>query len=66
MTLSETWRKAQASNGSGNCVEVKLESGRVYVRDSKPNGTGAVNWFTIEEWTAFLDGAKGGEFDLPK
>lgn len=66
MTLSKTWRKAQASNASGNCVEVRMENGRVYLRDSKPDGTGVVNWFTTAEWAAFLDGAKGGEFDLPE
>jgi hypothetical protein len=60
------WRKASFSNGTGgnNCVEVAhLEVG-VAVRNSK-NRAGAQLMFTVGEWTAFLSGAKAGEFDRP-
>lgn len=57
------FRKAIASNPSGNCVEVaELEDGNVAVRHSgAPNGV--ANIFTPGEWDAFLDGARNGEFD---
>jgi len=58
-----SFRKAAASSNGGNCVEVALlpDGGRA-VRDSKDQG-GPVLRFTQAEWSAFLDGAKGGEFD---
>ncbi len=34
----------------------------VAVRDSK-NPSGAILFYTPEEWSAFIDGAKKGEFD---
>lgn len=56
------WRKASASAGNGQCVEVAALVGGVAVRDSKdPNGP--VLRFTRTEIAAFLDGAKAGEFD---
>ena len=56
------FRKATASNPSGNCVHVaELEDGRVAVRHSDP--TGPAIMYTPAEWDAFLDGAKRGEFD---
>lgn len=60
---SLTFRKAAASSNGGNCVEVALlpDGGRA-VRDSK-NRRGPVLLFTHTEWSAFLHGAKGGEFD---
>jgi len=57
------WFKSTASACSGNCVEVCFEEAGVAVRDSK-NPAGAVLHFTRGEWTAFLDGAGKGEFDL--
>ena len=57
------WRKAAASTGNGACVELAPgESESVYLRDSK-NPKGAVLTFTRKEIAAFLEGAKGGEFD---
>jgi hypothetical protein len=58
-----SFRKATASSNGGNCVEVALlpDGGRA-VRDSKDQ-QGPVLRFTRAEWSAFLDGAKGGEFD---
>ena len=56
------WRKSSHNNGQGQCVEVARLGTAVAVRDSK-NPTGAVLVFTPAEWTAFLTGAKAGEFD---
>ena len=57
------WRKSRHSGGA-NCLEVRLDAGHVRVRDSK-DPRGAVLTFTRDEWVAFVDGAKDGEFDLP-
>jgi hypothetical protein len=57
------WRKAAASSGNGTCVELApSRTGVVFLRDSK-DPEGAVLTFTRAEIAAFLDGAKGGEFD---
>jgi hypothetical protein len=58
------WRKsARSAANYDNCVEVAFVAGAVAVRDSKqPDGPVLV--FTAEEWDAFVDGAKDGEFDL--
>jgi Domain of unknown function (DUF397) len=57
------WRKSQASNPSGNCVEVAaLPSGDVAVRNSRhPAGPALV--YTRAEVAAFLAGVRAGEFD---
>lgn len=63
------WLKSSFSNGTGgsNCVEVKHKTGRmISIRDSKQNDDPyqkELN-FTPEEWQAFIDGVKSGEFDL--
>jgi hypothetical protein len=57
------WRKSRHSQ-TGSCLEVRLDDGRIQVRDSKDPG-GAVLTFTPDEWVAFVAGAKDGEFDLP-
>jgi hypothetical protein len=45
------------------CVEVgRLADGRVAVRDRKHRTQPALI-FTPDEWTAFLAGARAGEFD---
>ena len=60
------WKKGSRSNGTGgsNCVEVAfLDGGGIAVRDSKDR-TGPALMFTSAEWTAFVDSAKDGEFDI--
>ena len=62
------WRKARMSGdgGGGGCVEVATNlPGVIAVRDGKnPGGSALV--FTPHEWACFLDGAKGGEFEVPQ
>ncbi len=56
------WRRSSRSY-SDNCVEVaELPDGGRAVRDSK-NPDGPILFFTPSEWTAFVGGAKDGEFD---
>jgi hypothetical protein len=51
------------SSATSQCVEAAaLGGGRIAVRDSK-DPDGPVLVFTPEEWSAFLAGVKGGEFD---
>ena len=56
-----SWRTAVKSSG-GSCVQVGRRDGVVVVADSKHPG-GPVLSYTLQEWDAFLDGAKKGEFD---
>jgi hypothetical protein len=57
------WVKSRRSNQSGNCVEVAaLPDGGVAVRNSRhPDGPALV--YTRAEITAFLAGARDGDFD---
>jgi hypothetical protein len=56
------WRKS-SSCIQGGCVEVSQPvTDTILVRDSK-NPDGAFLTFTADEWRAFLDGARAGEFD---
>ena len=45
------------------CVEVARKGGQVAVRDSK-NPNQLFLRFSNEEWSAFLKGAKAGQFDV--
>jgi len=48
------WRKSSYSgDNSGNCIEVADHDGRVLVRDSKSNQTGAMLRFTPDAWRRF-------------
>ena len=56
------WIKAAAGKGTGRHVEWARTDSGVLVRDSQdPDGPRLS--FTSAEVEAFLDGAKGGEFD---
>lgn len=57
------WFKSSKSNNGTGCVEVALNLPGVYVRDTKNCGEGPILHFTEEEWSAFVGGAKDGEFD---
>lgn len=56
------WRKSSQC-GSNTCVEVARDGDRVLVRDSKDPERAPLE-FTPAEWTAFLHGARDGEFDF--
>lgn len=59
------WFKSTFSGGSDdNCVEVNHGADHVEVRHSK-HPDGPTITYTPDEWTAFLNGAKAGEFDRP-
>jgi Domain of unknown function (DUF397) len=59
------WRKSSYSGSNGGaCVEVAhLPGGVLAVRDSKDPG-GPKLAFAADEWAAFTEGVKAGEFDL--
>ena len=58
------WFKSSYSANGSTCVEVATNlPGIVAVRDSKDRD-GAVLTFTPDEWSAFVNGARSGEFDL--
>lgn len=50
--------------GTNACVEFATTSEQVLIRDGKDNGKGSTLTFTKDEWTAFLAGARNGEFDV--
>ncbi|PZT74369.1 MULTISPECIES: DUF397 domain-containing protein [unclassified Streptomyces] len=56
------WRKATASAGENNCVEVaSLPNGGRAVRDSKDPDRTALR-FTASEWAAFRAGVVADDF----
>ena len=57
------WIKASASDTGSSCVEQRRHDGMIEVRDTKAQGTGPVLRFTSDEYAAWLDGARRGEFD---
>ena len=59
---SLAWHKAQRSTANGACVEIAPAAGNIAIRDSK-DPDGPVLVYTPAEFSAFLDGARRGEFD---
>jgi hypothetical protein len=68
ITLSESerknlaWLKSEASTASGQCVEIASAVGKIAIRDSK-DPDGPILVYTPTEFSAFLEGARNGEFD---
>jgi hypothetical protein len=56
------WIKAPRSADQGSCVESRRHHDMIEVRDSK-DPSGPVLRFRPDEYTAWLDGARNGEFD---
>jgi hypothetical protein len=56
-----TWRKSSRC-GTGACVEVASQDNEILMRDSKNPDTPPLR-FSRAEWSAFIRGAKAGEFD---
>lgn len=57
----DSWRTATMSGG-GNCVQVKSKDGMIIVGNSRLSDDPILS-YTRDEWAAFLDGTKKGEFD---
>ena len=57
------WVTSSFCSAENGCVEVRMNPpGLVRVRHSRdPDGSKLV--FTDEEWAAFIEGVKAGEFD---
>ncbi len=62
MTDSTPWIKASASGSDSTCVEQRRHDDLIEVRDTKDR-EGPVLRFRRDEFAAWLDGAKRGEFD---
>jgi hypothetical protein len=54
------WQKSSYC-GTNACVEVAMTSNAVLVRDSK-NPQSVPLSFTTDEWSAFVQGVRAGEF----
>lgn len=62
--MTHNWIKSSFCTNSG-CVEIaRSGTGLVLVRDSASPGNALA--FTVDEWDAFIAGAKAGEFDRPE
>ena len=58
------WRKSSTCDSS-SCVEVVFADDLALVRESRNGRYGPQLRFDREEWGAFIEGAKAGEFDWP-
>jgi hypothetical protein len=63
-SLDHIWRKSTRSSNNGSCVEVRLVSTAVQVRDTKDR-TGPVLSFPADAWHGFIAAVHEGEFDRP-
>lgn len=63
--LDEDFRQSSwcQSERKRTCVEVAAKRGKIIVRDSK-NTKGTKLTFSTEEWEAFLEGVKRGQFEV--
>ena len=60
----EDFKKSSLSkNNPKTCVMVATKAEGVAIRDSKDPDKGTL-FFSNDEWSAFLGGAKAGEFDI--
>jgi Domain of unknown function (DUF397) len=55
------WTRSLSCTG-GNCVQVASVAGMVAIRDSKDPG-GPILTYSAQEWTAFTEGVKNGDFN---
>ena len=63
MDKTDWYKSSYSGPNTDACVEVKdVDGGGKLVRDSK-NPDGPVLAFTPQEWTAFTQGVRAGEFD---
>jgi hypothetical protein len=59
------WIKSSLSTYNGTCVEIaRISNNCVGMRDTKDHGRGPILAFSQREWSAFLAGAKAGEFNF--
>lgn len=58
-------KSSWSKNNPKTCVEVARKKEGVAVRDSK-DPESEILFFSNEEWSAFIQGVKGGEFDVKK
>ena len=56
--IKSSWSK----NNPKTCVMVAIKPEGVAVRDSKDSSKSTM-FFSFDEWTAFIKGVKGGEFN---
>lgn len=59
--LNNEW--VRCDNSGPNCVEVRLHNEMVEVRDSKDANSPILS-FNASEWTAFINGANTGKFNI--
>jgi hypothetical protein len=58
------WRHSFACGTHGSCVEIaKRQGGGVAIRDGKAGEASPVLTFSREEWDAFIEGVKAGDFE---
>lgn len=61
--MTEVRRSSFCSGGA--CVEVTFAGQYVFLYGPR-NGSDVELAFRVDEWQAFLDGVRAGEFDLPE
>ena len=59
----ENFRKSSFSQYNRHCVEASIAKNNIVLRNSK-DASGPRLKFTEQEWGAFINGVKNGEFDI--